>query len=146
MDSVPFNIETNVAAVSYLVHNYPKQIMFRTDYPEYNARVKYGIVYDVDSATLMKAYDSQLTRMGERVYYSYFSKDPIANDSLKGWIFTSLPDQAPVQMIVTDSASIMLHGTMEFLSPQTDTVGIIQPAAEAIAADMEHIVKNLKLK
>ena len=145
MDSVPFNIETNVAATSYVVHNYPNQVMFRTEYPQYKALVKYGIVYLDDSAKLMKSYDNQLKRMGERVYYGDFSIDSVKNNFVKGWIFTSLPDKTPLQMIVTDSTTMMLHGTMEFTSPQTDTAGAIMPAVEAIAADMEHLVKNLKL-
>lgn len=146
MDSVPFNIETNAAANSYIVHSYPNQLMFRVEYPEYNALVKYGMVYDFDSAKLMKGYTRQLERMGDRVYYSKFSIDTIDNRQVSGWIFTSLPDKTPLQMIATDSATMMLHGRMEFTVPQTDTAGVIEPAVEAITADMEHMVRNLKLR
>ena len=45
MDSVPFNIETNVEANSYLVHNYPNVVMFRVEYPQYNAVVKLSLIH-----------------------------------------------------------------------------------------------------
>lgn len=146
MDSVPFNIETNVEANSYLVHNYPNVVMFRVEYPQYNAVVKYGMVHSADSARLMKAYVGQLNRMGDRVFYSYYQQDTVSGPGVRGWIFTSLPDKTPLQMIVTDSATMMLHGKLEFTVPQTDTAGVIKPAVKAITADMEHMVRNLELR
>lgn len=145
MDSVPFNVETNIAANSYIVHTYPNMVMFRVEYPQYKVRVKYGIVHSADSAKLMKSYTGQLNRMGDRVYYDDFSIDTISGDRVKGWIFTSVPDKTPLQMIVTDSMSMMLHGKLEFMEPQADTAGVILPAINAVKSDMRHMIDNLNL-
>lgn len=147
MDSVPFNVEVNTAANAYIVKAYPEATMFRVEYPSHKALVKYGIVHSADSAMIMKAYTGQLNRMGDRVYYSDFGIDTVSNgDGIKGWIFTSAPDKYPLQMIVTDSATMVLHGSMLFTEPTTDTAGVIMPAIEAVAADMRHMASVLKLQ
>lgn len=146
-DSVPCNVETNVASTTTMVKAFPGSYMFKSDYPQYNAVVRYGLVSVPDSGKIYKVIANHFDRMSDRIGIYESDIRTVRNDSLiYGWVMVTPQSPAPVQMIVTDSASIMLHATMEFTSPQTDSAGVIFPALEAIAADMEHIVKNFKLK
>ena len=143
-DSVPYNVETNIAATTTIVRTFPGSYMFRSDYPQYSAVVRYGIVAVADSAKLSKVIANHFDRMADRI--GIYESEILEIDNkpdFRGWVMVTPECEAPVQMLVTDSASVILHATMEFTSPQTDTAGVVLPAVQAIAADMEHIIKNL---
>lgn len=147
MENLPYNIEINTDAVSRITKEFPDVKMFETEYPSMNALVKYAIVVRKDSLSTDKVITAQLEKMADDVIHDDCGIVKIkGNDGISGWVFSSAPDKYPVQMLATDSFSVVLHGRMEFTSPQTDSAGVVFPAVEAIAADMEHIVKNLKLK
>lgn len=145
-DSVPCNVETNIASTTTMVKRFPGSYMFKSDYPQYNAVVYYGLVIVPDSGKIRRVLANHFDRMSDRIgiYESEIRTLRKDSSSYAGWVMVTPRSQAPVQMLATDSASMVLHGTMEFTSPQTDSVRAIFPAVEAIAADMEHLIKNLK--
>lgn len=143
-DSVPFNVETNTAATTTMVKTFPGSYMFRSDYPQYNAVVRYGIVAVADSAKISKVTANHFDFMADNIgIYESEIREIISESAFRGWVMVTPQCEAPVQMMVTDSSTVMLHATMEFISPQTDTARVVYPAVQAIAADMEHIIKNL---
>lgn len=146
IEGIPFNIETNSAATSSIVKVFPGCYMFRSDYPQYSATVNYGLVNIADSGSIKKVITNHFDKMADRIGIYESSIRTFRPDSDRiAWIMVTPQCKAPVQMLTTDSASIALHATMEFTSPQTDTAGVIIPAITAIAADMEHLLNNLKL-
>lgn len=146
-DSVPFNVETNTDATTTMVKTFPGSYMFRSDYPQFNAVVRFGIVDIPDSSKIRKAIANHFDRMSDRIgVYESEIRDVVNDAGMHGWIMVTPECPAPVQMMVTDSATMILHATMEFTSPQTDTARVVIPAAEAIAADLEHIIINLQPK
>lgn len=145
-DSVPYNVETNIAATTTMVKTFPGSYMFRSDYPQYNAVVRYGIVAVDDSVRVYKVLANHFDRMSDNIgIYESDIRNVRDDSTLYGWVMVTPQCKYPVQMLVTDSATVMLHGTMEFTSPQTDSTGVVYPAVEAIAADMEHTIKNMRL-
>lgn len=145
-DTVPYNIETNIAAKTSMVRTFPDSYVFRSEYPEYHALVRYGMTAIADSGKIHKVSASQLDRISDRIGIHDCKISPIVKDSLiYGWVFVTPQSQAPVQMIVTDSATMILHATMEFTTPQTDSIRVVYPAIESIAADMQHIINNIRL-
>ncbi len=145
-DSVPYNVETNTAATTTMVKTFPGSYMFRSEYPQYNAVVSYGIVDVADSAKICKALASQFDHMADRIgIYESEIRTIDSGEALHGWVMVTPQCQAPVQMMVTDSATMILHAIMEFTSPQADSARIVYPATEAIAADLDHMIRHLAL-
>lgn len=145
-DTVPYNIETNTAAKTTVVRTFPDSYMFRSEYPEYHAIVRYGMTAIADSGKIHKVSANQLDRISDRIgIYDCKISSIVKDSAIYGWVFVTPQSQAPVQMIVTDSATMILHGTMEFTTPQTDSIRVVYPAIETIAADMQHIIKNIRL-
>lgn len=144
-DSVPYNIETNTTATTTMVKTFPGSYMFMSQYPQYDAVVRYGIVNVDDQEKIHKTLANHFDRMADRIgiYESEIRETP-GYPGFHGWVMVTPQCGAPVQMLVTDSATMMLHATMEFNSQKTDTAGMILPAVQAIAADMEHIIKHLR--
>lgn len=145
-DSVPCNVETNIASTTTMVKTFPGSYMFKSDYPQYNAIVYYGLVTVPDSGKIHRVLANHFDRMADRIgiYESEIRTLPKDSSAYSGWVMVTPQCQAPVQMLATDSTSVVLHATMEFTSPQTDSARVIMPAVEAIAVDMAHIVRNLK--
>lgn len=144
-DSVPYNIETNTTATTSMVKTFPGSYMFRSDYPQYDAVVRYGIVNVDDPVKIRKTLANHFDRMADRIgIYESDIRKTNGHPDFHGWVMVTPRCGAPVQMLVTDSATMMLHATMEFNSQKTDTAGMILPAVQAIAADMEHIIKHLR--
>lgn len=144
-DSVPYNVETNVAATTAMVKKFPGSYMFRSNYPEYNAVVRYGIVAVADSGKIRKVIANCFDRMADRIGIYESDIRSVKNaPAFQGWVMVAPPCPAPVQMLVTDSATVVIHATMEFTSPQTDSAGVVYPAVEAVAADLEHMIKALR--
>ncbi len=147
VDSIPYNVETNAAATTFLTGSYPGVYIFRSVYSQYDATVYYGLVAIPDSAKIKKVlrlrFDSMADKMG---IYEGDIRTLRPDTNLIGWVIVTPECVAPVQMMVTDSATMALHATMKFNSMQTDSTGFIMPAIDAIAADMAHLVNNLKLQ
>lgn len=144
-DSVPYHVEVNTAAHTAMVKAFPGSYMFRSEYPEYNAVVRYGIVAVDDPAKISKVLANRFDRMADRIgIYESEIRSVDTDPGFHGWVMVTPECDAPVQMLVTDSATMLLHATMEFTAPQTDSARIVLPAAQAIAADMEHIIWNLR--
>lgn len=144
-DSVPYNVETNVAATTSMVKTFPGSYMFRSSYPQYDAVVRYGIVAVPDSGKIQKVIAGCFDRMADRIgVYESDIRNVRKDSAFYGWVMVARPCPAPVQMIVTDSATVILHATMEFTSSPTDSAGFILPAIEAVAADMEHIILTFR--
>lgn len=144
-DSVPYHVEVNATATTSMVKTFPGSYMFRSEYPQYNAVVRYGIVAVDDSAKIGKVLANRFDRMADRIgIYESEIRNVDKEPDFHGWIMVTPECDAPVQMLVTDSATMLMHATMEFTSQQTDTAGMVLPATRAITADMEHIIMNLK--
>ena len=145
LDSVPYNVEVNTTATTSMVKTFPDSYMFRSEYPQYHAVVRYGIVDVADSAKIQKVLANRFNRMADRIgIYESDIRSVDNGPDFHGWIMVTPGCDAPVQMLVTDSATMLMHATMEFTSRQTDTAGMVLPATQAITADMEHIIMNLK--
>lgn len=143
LDSIPCRVEVNKAATARIVRLFPKVKMFAIEYPEWKAVVKCALVLTRDSDHNAKITDNQLYDMGV-VAADNAGILPVGNGKgIKGWIFSSPPAEKPIQMLLTDSASVLLHARMEFTSAQTDTAGFILPAMEIISRDLEHMAGNL---
>lgn len=66
-DSVPYHVEINATATTSMVKTFPGSYMFRSEYPQYNAVVRYGIVAVDDSAKIGKVLANRFDRMADRI-------------------------------------------------------------------------------
>lgn len=147
LDSVPFNVEMNNAAITTMTHLFPEVTMFTSTYPDMDAEVDYAIVTRSDTAGIIKVVNRQLDKMAADIIHDGCIIDAIhAENGMNGWIFTSIPDKYPVQMLVSDSAKIAIHARMKFTKPKTDTLGSVIPATRTVISDMTHLITNLKLR
>lgn len=146
IDSIPYNVETNVEAIMEITGRYPGSYTLRSNYPQYDATIVYGLVTIPDSNAINKVLRISFDRMANRIgSYEADIRTYRPDSNLIGWIMVTPQSEVPVMMMVTDSASVVLHATMNFNSTQTDTAGFIMPAINAITADMEHLINNLRL-
>lgn len=146
-DSIPYNVETNVRATTSVIKTYPGSYMFKSEYPQYDATVNFGLVTVSDSAKIAKVIKNQFDRMADNLGIHEGEIKTFRPDSTYiGWVMITPQCPTPVLMMVTDSMNMVLHATMKFNSPKSDTIGTVLPATEAIATDMEHIINNLKLR
>lgn len=60
-DSIPYNVETNVRATTSVIKTYPGSYMFKSEYPQYDATVNFGLVTVSDSAKIAKVIKISLT-------------------------------------------------------------------------------------
>lgn len=143
VDSIPYNVETNVETITEITGRYPGSYTFRSNYPQYDATVAYGMVSIPDSNAINKVLRISFDRMSNRIgSYEADIRTYRPDSNLIGWIMVTPQSEAPVMMMVTDSANVVLHATMNFNSTQTDSAGFIMPAISAITADMEHLLHN----